>query len=820
MPIRRLSKSSLFILFALLFLLLAFNATPFALAQAPDIIPGQLFTAKMPPEGYISHYFEGMAGVEFQLTIETAFFARAKVFSPLGSTLNLVSQQTEQTGGTLVFSAQMPVNGVYEITINDVSTLVGLDQADDYTIKLEFGGELPPATPASTPIIEYGQTVKGSIGDLNGEHWRFEANAGDIVNISVEPDPDAQKNLIGIFVTLDWLSTPGNVRITSAGNYQKVELTNISLASTGIFEITVTPLTASFEPFAYTLTLTKGTAAAETVIMTPLPADLPAITPENVVELKQIRQIGLNFTTVDPAHFQWSADGSTFAMAAGSDVAVYRNGLISGSSQVFAADPLVSIPRNVMKIAFNPDGTRLAVLRADNRLQVLNLVEGRSEFSISWIGDGEKVRDIAFSRQLIAVSSSDKKLGVWDTQTQQLLYSLQGEDSNFWAEDLAFNADGTKLAVLWTTNNSQLSHISIYNAISGEPSIRMGAAFMGDIEFSPDEASLYMRSENDRLMWMSIAADSEPTSVESASDYRINPPLYIANGGTRLLVRTRGEPLVLSLDAATGELIETIALPDAVDNAYITSFNPALMRVVMDNTNKPGTLDLYDLRSQTLLDSARVVYGSEVVAFSADGRYFAFGNKRDPNIWVVDTQTGATKQIQHLPQKNGFALSADGKLLASADHDRQKLRVWNLDSGKMIQEIQLIRIPFPTVIFSPDGTGVAAYSENDAISDSTDNRVQWFDVATGKPTSPVLAPITNLKQVVSSSQSLKAATALNAYDAFRIRDSGGRSLLSINLPITAGLFSPDDKVLLTIENGILRIWAVAAEINEDATGRG
>jgi WD40 repeat protein len=96
------------------------------------------------------------------------------------------------------------------------------------------------------------------------------------------------------------------------------------------------------------------------------------------------------------------------------------------------------------KLAFSPDGKRLATDGDDNELKVWDVKTGKELLVLK--GHTGYVTAVAFSPdgRRLASTSEDKTVKVWDAQTVQELLTLEGHGR--WASGVAFSPDGHRLA--------------------------------------------------------------------------------------------------------------------------------------------------------------------------------------------------------------------------------------------------------------------------------------------------------------------------------------------------------------------------------------
>ncbi|HET6987984.1 MAG TPA: BTAD domain-containing putative transcriptional regulator, partial [Kribbella sp.] len=141
--------------------------------------------------------------------------------------------------------------------------------------------------------------------------------------------------------------------------------------------------------------------------------------------------------------------------------------------------------------------------------------------------------------------------------------------------------------------------------------------------------------------------------------------------------------------------------PDAVRDAVLSPTGDRLY------LSRPAAA--YDLRTGRLLYSRPELTFLDIDV-SADGKLLALaGEAKDeggPNVndvLLVDAATGTVRRrlLVHTDQLWGVRFSHDGKLVASSGSDL-RVAVWNVASGRLLEDIPISEGDFQTVAFSPD----------------------------------------------------------------------------------------------------------------------
>ena len=123
---------------------------------------------------------------------------------------------------------------------------------------------------------------------------------------------------------------------------------------------------------------------------------------------------------------------------------------------------------------------------------------------------------------------------------------------------------------------------------------------------------------------------------------------------------------------------------------------------------------------KTLLDGI-IPKGAENVLFSPDGTTLATYRYKELFLW--DVVTGKNRTLDgNTDYVGGFALSPDGKILASGSRD-QTIILWDVATGSSKQTLKGHTDFVTSVSFSPDGKTLA--------SGSSDNAIRFWDIETG-----------------------------------------------------------------------------------------
>jgi WD40 repeat protein len=175
-------------------------------------------------------------------------------------------------------------------------------------------------------------------------------------------------------------------------------------------------------------------------------------------------------------------------------------------------------------------------------------------------------------------------------------------------------------------------------------------------------------------------------------------------------------------DAETGKELTRVAVDGT--HPFYAVVSPDGKRALAGCHDK--TVRLWDLESgKELLKLGGHNTGVPRVAFSPDGRRaISGGHHPDPRIFLWNLETGALLKTLdgHASHAHGVALLPDGERAVSCSFDGT-IRLWDLESGKQIEEIKG-RQEMPALALSRDGRRL--------VTAGFDQTVRLWDLETGR----------------------------------------------------------------------------------------
>ena len=492
-------------------------------------------------------------------------------------------------------------------------------------------------------------------------------------------------------------------------------------------------------------------------------------------------------------------------------------------------------------------------------------------------GHMDSVNSVAWSpdETMLATASMDGTANVWDTQSGQLLYTIEGHESRvnvaIWSPDgislatagedgtlriwKAVNGElvnsietnaGAVTSLAWAPNSGRIvsgqgnGSLHIWDAVSGKllETLRGHEGMISDLEWSPVD---------DRLASADGSGNVRVWNAAPSTAWRLYPP-QAARGGAWSVAGADWSSDGHYLALAGGDVVNfdeppSFATWDVQENR-LTMENLGdtlnLMGLVADfSPNDEAILflgysgfpDFSALASANVFDSTsgQIIQtfapgGEDLirsVAWSADGSQVATG-LFSGEILIWDYLTG--EQISRLLHNNdGFMInyvewSPDGSKIASASDD-STARVWDALTWELLYSVE--HEP-PTFVvdtsWSPDSKRLLTTAGNDEQG-AKDNTARIWDGATGEELLVFSGHTESVWPGDWSPDGNRIATFSND-GTVKIWDTEtGAELLELSVPVLYGgsaLWSPDGQYLsiagLDTLVSVWRVWQSGDEL--------
>ena len=340
------------------------------------------------------------------------------------------------------------------------------------------------------------------------------------------------------------------------------------------------------------------------------------------------------------------------------------------------------------RVAFSPDGKRIALAGFDGTVRLLDSATGRETLTI--YAHSSLVAGVAFSPDghRLASASYDQTVRIWesmplvgDPQTPQCITLTEHKQQ---VSGVAFSPDSCWLASgswdgtvkLWELSNE-----------SGRRTVRSGAA--GGL------ASRYtLRGHTANVIYVAFSPDNQ-TLASASWDNSVKLWDRLAPEGDSLAERAtipRADRLTSIAFSRDGQMLAI-----GQQNG-IAIFDPNTLKEIHPFKSTPAPVP--------------------GLAFGPDGRLFSAGVS-DPAIKVWDVASEKSIfELRHYSNPNStVAVSRDGQLIASAGRDQTAhvVKIWNAQSRKEVRSLKGHAGYVWKVAFSPTGRYLASGSWDSTV---------------------------------------------------------------------------------------------------------
>jgi RNA polymerase sigma factor (sigma-70 family) len=419
----------------------------------------------------------------------------------------------------------------------------------------------------------------------------------------------------------------------------------------------------------------------------------------------------------------YAPDSKTFAIAstdgaggAGSFVSLWD--VATGKTiRTFTVEPFeddpAAQPIGCQKLAYAPDGKTLALARQGKAVRLWDVASGKE---ISAFDHPDNVYAVAYApdNKTLATAGKDKTVRLWDLASGKVIRVFRTPAV---LSLLAYAPDGKTLASGGGLTNSSgdRDRIRLWDLASGQER----QAFDG-YSFAYDDKLLAIAYSSTVRLW-------EPASGKEilAFDHhqsRVSPVTYLPDGKT-LASASYGE--VRLWDLGSSKQVRAFKI-----GGGCLAFAPDGKTLAWASWDEMGFADIATGKETRRSKRHRV----EALAYAPDGTALVLrmGGESAVRLWDVANDKEIRECSGHQPYSFAVAYAPDGKTVASGGTD-WAVRLWDVASGKEIRTLALPRpggsisvgVGIAVLAYAPDGKIVAAANPND-------NKVWLWDVQTGK----------------------------------------------------------------------------------------
>jgi WD40 repeat protein len=381
------------------------------------------------------------------------------------------------------------------------------------------------------------------------------------------------------------------------------------------------------------------------------------------------------------------------------------------------------VPRaGVRRLAFSPDGTRLATAGLDDVVRVWDPADGREVAALR--GHKGFILGVSFSPdgRMLASACRDGSVKLWDLPGAREVTTLRGHEQ--YAFDAAFRGDGRRLVT--ASMDGTVKVWDVPGAEGGESgqgfvTLRANGAMVQSVAFSPDGARVATGGWDGAVRVWDAAAGrplqtlpGQGVAVSTVEFSRDGSRIVSAGGGA--LGTKPGNVRVW--DVAAGR--EVVTVPGGPGPVSAARFSPDGTRVAAAVgaivAPRPGGASVLD--AVTGREVARVPGQPLAVlglAFAPGGGQFVTAGF-DPGLRFWDAATGrpAREPIGPGAPYRCLAFSRDGLLVAAGGLDAS-VRVWDAATGRQLRDLRGHSQGVLGLAFDPTGRRLASAGADAAV---------------------------------------------------------------------------------------------------------
>lgn len=365
-------------------------------------------------------------------------------------------------------------------------------------------------------------------------------------------------------------------------------------------------------------------------------------------------------------------------------------------------EPLETISAMTM----SPSGTYLAASTYDGHMRCWHVADGKPVWTVA---NASRAWDLAFSpdETILACSHFRGRVSLWHVPTGCQLHTFEGHEA--WVHAVAFHPNGKILASgggdaqirIWDLTDKTLRAV-----LSGHTTRLWSLAFSPDgtrLVSSGDDENIHVWDwENEKLL--RVLQHSSKGTVTIA----IHPK------GKWLAGCCEHDPQIHLWDMDTGECLAS--LTSRSNGPSSIGFNPEGTYLI--SGGQDGSVELWQMSSDLPPKYLKRLMGHQnyvrVVAASQRNLLATLSYGEDIKLWNIESGKILRVIAGYSRLIGANAFSPDGKLLLQGDASG-RIRVWEMDSHRYIAKTHGHTGPIWAIAFSPDGKRFATAGDDRAL---------------------------------------------------------------------------------------------------------
>ncbi|RAL17437.1 WD40 repeat-like protein [Aspergillus homomorphus CBS 101889] len=434
---------------------------------------------------------------------------------------------------------------------------------------------------------------------------------------------------------------------------------------------------------------------------------------------------------------------------------------------------------DVTSVVFSHDSKLLASSSEDRTMKLWDPSTGKCLQTLEGHKDGVNSAAFSHDSKILASSSEDRTIKLWDTSSGNCLQTLHHKSRVFSAR---FSHDSKLLVSVVFTGE-----LSLWDARSGHClEVLCGRGCHNSFTFSHDSKLLAYASGSTTLNIFDTV-EMRSFNILEGHGGRVHSVAF--SHDSKLLASAAGDHTIKIWDTSTFKCLQTLEYFSGYKPHVIFSYDSKLLLLA---SNVLGAISIWDPATgqclQTLDDhSGRT--GS--ICFSTDSALLASGSKHTVRIW--DSGTRQSSQNLETDDATVYTLvfSPDAMMLASRTSGSVKL--WDTNSGQWLHTLGMTNGSVNILVFSRDSKLLAYYFQN---------TINLWDTSSGECRTTLDGHFSDVVSIAFSHDSGILASGSD-YEEGKIKlwDTGtGRCLQTLEdrgFPVTSVAFSHDSKLLVS-----------------------
>ena len=459
----------------------------------------------------------------------------------------------------------------------------------------------------------------------------------------------------------------------------------------------------------------------------------------------------------------------------------------------------------VTTVSFSPDGITFLSGSVDNTVRLWNTQTGKAQ-KVFKCPEGVTCASFSPNGRKIAVGLMDCRVVLWDVKNEKIEDEIYGMGGN----GVVFGPNGDRIIA------DSYEHFSLYiwdikrKWVTDTLYVGPRRAYATSIAISPDGTMIAAGSYNYNAVQIFKKEEGEDIWSECYSKLQeenspVSAVAFSPDGKTLVYGMLDNSIKRFNYDDAK----ETVVREESLSSISSITINPDETRVAIGLQD--NTIRVWDLSS---LSEIMVIRGNNGIhnslIYSPDGKMLASCSD-DNSIIVWDAKT-FNKLHELKGDASHIAFSPDSRLIAASDNKR--IIVWDISSQKVVTAMKGHSEAIICLEFSPDGGKIASGAWDGTIRIWDVHSGQLLTVLDGHPDDNDYSPCINS---ISFSPNQKIIASTLADGTIKLWNyKSGKEVLSVNTHANSVSFSPDGRLVLSVNNNILRLFdaTTGQEIDE------